>query len=102
MDSTVNRAHQNDTNLNRTTGGTIELHESAQCEPLDYAIGRSRDSLTTRIHPLCNADANPRPRPRPLMLQLEPRLSSVSGGSGATCGLRAWTPVGLERRQFTP
>lgn len=28
VDSTVNRAHQHATNLPRTTGGTIELHES--------------------------------------------------------------------------
>ena len=28
VDSTVNRAHQHGTNLGRTTGGTVELHES--------------------------------------------------------------------------
>ena len=30
VDSTVNRAHQHDTNLPRPTGGPIELHESAR------------------------------------------------------------------------
>jgi transposase len=29
VDSTVNRAHQHATNLPRTTGGSVELHESA-------------------------------------------------------------------------
>jgi transposase len=28
VDSTVNRAHQHATNLPRTTGGSVELHES--------------------------------------------------------------------------
>ena len=28
VDSTVNRAHQHGTNLPRTTGGLLELHES--------------------------------------------------------------------------
>jgi hypothetical protein len=30
VDSTVNRAHQHGTNLARTTGGAVELHESAR------------------------------------------------------------------------
>ena len=30
IDSTVNRAHQHGTNLARTTGGPVELHESAR------------------------------------------------------------------------
>jgi putative transposase len=30
VDSTVNRAHQHGTNLARTTGGSVELHESAR------------------------------------------------------------------------
>ena len=30
VDSTVNRAHQHGTNLPRTTGGSVELQESAQ------------------------------------------------------------------------
>jgi len=30
VDSTVNRAHQHGTNLPRTTGGSVELHESAR------------------------------------------------------------------------
>lgn len=29
VDSTVNRAHQHGTNMARTTGGSVELHESA-------------------------------------------------------------------------
>lgn len=29
VDSTVNRAHQHGTNLGRATGGSVELHESA-------------------------------------------------------------------------
>jgi len=33
VDSTVNRAHQHATNLARTTGGSIELHESAAGAP---------------------------------------------------------------------
>ncbi|MBG6179255.1 transposase [Arthrobacter sp. CAN_A1] len=33
VDSTVNRAHQHGTNLPRTTGGAIELHESARRTP---------------------------------------------------------------------
>ena len=30
VDSTVNRAHQHGTNLARTTGGSVELHESVR------------------------------------------------------------------------
>ncbi|MBP2216662.1 transposase [Arthrobacter sp. CAN_C5] len=30
VDSTVNRAHQHPTNLPRTTGGPVELHETAR------------------------------------------------------------------------
>ena len=30
VDSTVNRAHQHGTNMKRTTGGLVELHESAR------------------------------------------------------------------------
>lgn len=30
VDSTVNRTYQHGTNLKRTTGGTLELHESAR------------------------------------------------------------------------
>ena len=75
MDSTVDRAHQNDTNLNRTRGGTIELHESAQCEPLNHAIGWSRGSLTVKTHAICDAN------PRPLILLLGPG----QGGDSLIC-----------------
>jgi transposase len=57
VDSTVNRAHQHGANLPRTTGGPLELHESA--EPDDHAIGRSRGGLSTKIHALVDGKGRP-------------------------------------------
>jgi hypothetical protein len=58
VDSTANRAHQHSTNLKRTTGGTVELHESSYRAP-DHAISRSRGGLTTKIQALYDTNLRP-------------------------------------------
>ena len=51
------RAHQHGTNLERTTGGTVN-HENLRAEPPDHALGRSRGRALDQDPP-----ARRRPRP---------------------------------------
>lgn len=56
--SKIARAHQQATNITRTTGGSVELHDSG-LEPPDHRFGRSRGGLSTKVHQLVDGHALP-------------------------------------------
>lgn len=58
VDSTICRAHQHGTTLERTTGGAVESQDP-RVEPADHALGRSRGGLSTKIHQLVDGHGLP-------------------------------------------
>ena len=58
VDSTICRAHQHGTNLERTTRGAMEPLNLRE-EPPDHALGCSRGGLLTKIHQLVDGKGLP-------------------------------------------
>lgn len=58
VDSTICRAHQHGTTLERTTGAQWN-HKNLRVEPADHALGRSRGGLSTKIHQLVDGHGLP-------------------------------------------
>src|SRR5699024_4924610 len=88
VDSTICRAHQHGTNLERTTGGTVEPQESPRC------AGGSRAEPLSRRAPAQDPPARRRPRPAagdPLWPRPGRRFTDARPATGRPLGGPSWS-----------